>query len=176
VQLIVAILIISDILDKFNTDNILILNTWLSNVINVFLLGVIIFNVIKVKQFLQYHGAEHKIINAYENKKSITIDEIRKCSRIHYRCGTIYVIFLIICNFIIEQFIQTSIISIKFLLTVGITYEIYKNKFLYKIGFKYLYILGGYIQKYLTTLEPNEKQIEVGIVCLNKLLEESKNC
>lgn len=81
--------------------------------------------------------------------------------------------FLILTSVLICQLPVLN--SVKILLSIGIAFELYTNEFLLKIGFKYLYVLGGLIQKYLTTLEPNESQIEVGIVCLKRLLEENEN-
>jgi len=173
VRLIIVLTIIIDFLGFIKTDT---QNTAISNMY-LFLLSVLslisivfyIYSFINLKNFLQYHGAEHKTVNAYENNISLDIGEVKKCSRINYRCGTIYAIFLLLCVLILSKFINFT--SLIFLLSVSIAEELYSNDKLYKYGFKYLYVLGGYIQKYLTTLEPNEKQLEVGIVCMKKLIE-----
>lgn len=92
-RLLIVSTIIMDILNQFNNNFVSNINLGLNSIYIVFTLGFFIFMIIKSRKFLQYHGAEHKIINAYENEKSIDINEIKKCSRVHYRCGTIFAIF-----------------------------------------------------------------------------------
>jgi uncharacterized protein YqhQ len=174
IRILILVTILSDILSLFSQ------NTSISKVYEGLAFGYIVFFIVfmiyifsKLKNYLQYHGAEHKVINAYENQLPIQIDSIRKCSRVSYRCGTIQAIFLVL-SFMLLGLIPSEFISftsVKLLLGIGIAYELSHNDILYNIGFKYLFVVGGFIQKYLTTMDPNDQQLEIGIVCLNKLLE-----
>jgi len=173
-RLLILLMIIQDILGfaKTNIQNLSIIsNLYLFILLIISIISIIfyVYSFVYLKKFLQYHGAEHKTINAFENNIPLNIIEVKKCSRVNYRCGTIFAIFILLCILILSKFI--SFISLIFLIAVGIAEELYSNDTLYKYGFKYLYVLGGYIQKYLTTLEPNEKQLEVGIACMKKLIE-----
>lgn len=145
-----------------------------SSVILIILCSVLLYFIINQRSFLKYHGVEHKVINTYEGSKEINIQNVINASRVNYRCGTIYVIFLILSftalSFFINYF-SIKYLLIKYLLSIGVSYELFRSSKLEKGLFKYIYRLGGWFQKYLTTLEPNEEQLEVGIACLNKILE-----
>lgn len=169
-KLFIIIIIALDIFKVFEQSK----NLSSNNVVSIYTVFTIIFSaiilyfLINIKNIFQYHGAEHKVVNTYEKYRKINLENVKNASRIHYRCGTIYVIFLLFVFIVLSFFIEY--ISIKFLLSYGIAYEIYiSNKF------QYVYKLGGWLQKYLTTLEPDEKQIQVAISCVNKILELEKN-
>lgn len=136
-------------------------------------LSITIYNFKNIKSILQYHGAEHKIINAVEQGIPININNVKKCNRISYGCGTIFIIFVLICYMIIN-IISHKLIVLNFILSIAIAEELYMSDFLYRYGVKYLFVLGGYIQKHITTLEPDDEQLQLGIACLNKLKEFEK--
>lgn len=181
IKLNILLFLLLDIFERIpllNNDSVSSIYSSLLVIINVFLIGAFIYILIYLKSILKYHGVEHKIVNAFEQDKRIQINEVKKCSRVHNRCGTIFAIFVLLTFIAIKYFVSILslklFLSIQVLLSIGIAYEIYSNEFLNKIGFKHISTIGGYIQKYLTTLEPDEKQLEVGIACINKLLEVSK--
>jgi len=143
----------------------------------VFLYVLMISRMKDIQRIFQYHGAEHKVVNCYENKKSLTIENIKKFSTIHNRCGTSFIFLVIIISIIIYSFLPNNINFTQKLiyrilllpLIAAISYEIIKIKqhnFLIKI----LTYPGRLLQK-LTTKEPDEKQIEVAVKAL-KTLEE----
>ncbi len=120
-----------------------------------------------IKRVFEYHGAEHKIVNAYEHND---LNNANKYSKIHLRCGTSFIIFVLLFSIIVYIFIPMDISLIsKYLIRIlllpliaGISYEIiklspkYENKWLFKI-----IIFPGLLVQKLTTREPNEKQLEV---------------
>lgn len=165
-----VMIVILDIKNHYQTNITLSNNySWISYAISAISFIIILKYMINIKNYLQYHGVEHMVVNAAEQNVQLDIDNIKKCNRINYRCGTIYVIFLFISFMLIGQVI--NIMSLRLLLSVGVAFEMFDNKFLYRIGGKYLFIIGGFIQKYFTTLEPDDNQLELGIICVNKLLE-----
>ncbi len=145
-----------------------------------------------VRRVFQYHGAEHKTVNCYEAGKKLTIQNIKKYPTIHARCGTSFIMLVMIIGILILSlisplamlipsfpllpfFVQKIILfftRILFLLPIaGISYEILKlagtykeNVILHTVNYP-----GMLIQK-LTTQEPDNKQIEVAINALKKVL------
>ena len=124
-----------------------------------------------VRRLFQYHGAEHKTVNCYEAGKKITVANVKKYSTLHRRCGTTFILIVLVISIIIFSLIVTDNFWIKFtgrilLLPViaGISYELLKlgAKFPKNILLNLLVWPGLGLQK-LTTREPDKKQIEVAI-------------
>ncbi len=132
-----------------------------------------------IKRLFQYHGAEHKTIQAYERGIELTPENIKNYSRLHVRCGTNFLLIVMIVALIIFALLgkpplYLRIISRIVLIPViaGISYELIKlaGKFSkYKIV-SVLFYPGLLLQK-ITTREPDEQQIEVAINSLKKVLE-----
>ncbi len=146
-----------------------------------------------IKRVFQYHGAEHKSIFAYEKQEPLEIPNAQKQSRFHPRCGTSFILTVIFASIIIfsgffpmlpkPNFppILTSLlfaaIKIPLMLPiVGISYE-----FIRLMGskscpawLKFLGVPGLWMQN-LTTREPDETQIEVGLASLKACLWREKN-
>ena len=145
-----------------------------------------------IRRLYQYHGAEHKTINAYERGVELTPEKVRDCSRIHDRCGTSFLFIVLFINIVIislvtwafHQYVFTVDNSVaKFFLILGIelvllpliagvSYEILK--FLAKFDNKFVAIFkapGMLLQKTMTTREPDDDMIEVAIAAFKKVLE-----
>ena len=166
------------------TNKTLIKNKILFNIIEGLLKIIILFVYIltisrmkDIQRIFQYHGAEHKVVNCYENKLPLTPQNIKKFSTIHKRCGTSFIILVLIVSIIIYSFLPNDITFIQKLtyrilllpLIAAISYEIIKIKrhnFLTK-----LLIYPGTLLQKLTTKEPDEKQMEVAVKALNALKE-----
>mgnify|MGYP002682232854 CR=1 FL=1 len=130
-----------------------------------------------VKRVFDYHGAEHKTVHAYEAGVELTVNEVRKYSRIHPRCGTSFlfitmiaaIIVLIIANSIWQVgFWQKLLIRILFIPVIAsISYEFlrFTAKHLDNPLFRALAWPGMLLQR-LTTAEPDDDQLEVAIVSL----------
>ena len=128
-----------------------------------------------IKEVFKYHGAEHKTINAFESNLEMTPENIMKCSRIHPRCGTSFLLIAVIVSIIVFSPVKI-LISGNFLaqvlariilipLVIGISYEIIKlasNSG--KIGL--CFISPFLTLQYLTTREPNINQAEVALISL----------
>ena len=130
-----------------------------------------------VKILFQYHGAEHKSIACYEAKQELTVDNVKNFSRFHPRCGTSFIFIVLILSIIIFTLISGPM-WVKFLgrimllpVIAGIGYELIKLSAKYSENpiVKVLIAPGLWLQR-LTTKEPNEKQIEVGIKSLKAVI------
>ncbi|ABR30903.1 metal-dependent enzyme [Thermosipho melanesiensis] len=145
-----------------------------------FLIYVWVISFMKdVKRVFQYHGAEHKTIHAHENGEELTVENIKKYSTIHPRCGTNFImIFLIVAIVLFSLFgiynpltwgerILVRIIFIP--IVASISYELLK--LFDKVKFLRFLALPGLLLQKLTTAEPDERQIEVAIESLKFALE-----
>ncbi len=133
----------------------------------------------EVKTLFQYHGAEHKTIYCHEAKQPLTVDNVRTFSRFHPRCGTSFLFFIIILSIIVFSFIpgpmwMKLIGRILFLpLLAGVGYEFIRlsGKYTHNPIVKCAITPGLWVQR-LTTKEPTDPQLEVGIASLKAVLKE----
>lgn len=145
----------------------------------ILLLYIIIISQLKdIRRVFQYHGAEHKAVNCYEAKKQLTLKNIKKFSTIHKRCGTTFIILVILISIIIYIFIpKTYSFSLKLLLRIillpiiaAVSYEILKISARYNNIITRTITYPGLLIQKLTTKEPDNKQIEVAIKALKAVI------
>ena len=135
-----------------------------------------------VQRLFKYHGAEHKTINCFESGDELTVENVRKHTRLHKRCGTSFLIIVMIVSMIVFMFLRTDNVTLRVLsriilvpLIAGISYEIIKlagkcdNIFV-----KIISAPGMALQK-VTTKEPEDEMIETAILSLKGVLEEEGN-
>ena len=131
-----------------------------------------------IKRVFQYHGAEHKAVNCYESKKSLTIKNVKNFSTIHKRCGTTFIFLVIFISIIVYVFIPKDYsFSLKLLLRIlllpiiaSISYEILKFSAKYNNIITRTITYPGLLIQKLTTNEPDNKQIEVAIKALKGVI------
>ncbi len=140
-----------------------------------------------VKRVFQYHGAEHKIIFAYENGEELNADNAAKYTTLHPRCGTSFLLIVMLTAIIVFSAIdfilpvpQTFLgrIGLKIVLRIGlmpliagISYELqrYSSNHLDKLWVRILAYPGLSLQK-ITTKEPDKSQLEVAVVAMKAAL------
>src|SRR5690625_3094200 len=132
-----------------------------------------------IKRVFQYHGAEHKVINAYENKVPLTVEGVQAQSRLHYRCGSSFILFTVIIGVVVYMFVATDplwwrIVNRIFLIpiVIGLSFEVLQltNKVRHIPVLKILGYPGLWLQL-LTTKEPDDDQVDVALHSFNKVLE-----
>ncbi len=130
-----------------------------------------------MKNVYQYHGAEHKAVNAFEDKANMTVEEVKKYSRIHTRCGTSYIMVVLLVSIIVfaiigKQALLTRIFFklLLFPLISGISYEFIRlaAKFNHNMLLK-IFLLPGLLLQLITTIEPNDKQIAAAISAIKEV-------
>jgi uncharacterized protein YqhQ len=135
-----------------------------------------------IRRVFQYHGAEHKTINCLEHEEELTVDNVRKHSRYHKRCGTsfIFLVVLISVGVLTIVNVETFLLrlGVRLLLMpfiAGISYEIIKmlGRSDSKISM-FFSKPGMWLQK-LTTSEPDDDMIEVAIASVNAVLPKEEN-
>ena len=132
-----------------------------------------------IKRVFQYHGAEHKVINAYENNVPLTVENVQKQSRLHYRCGSSFILFTVIIGVFVYMFVATDplwwrivnrIILIPLVIVISfevlqITNKVRNIPILKVLGYPGLWL------QLLTTKEPDDDQVEVALHSFKKVLE-----
>ncbi len=130
-----------------------------------------------VKRLFQYHGAEHKSIYCYEAGKPLTLPNVKKYSRFHPRCGTSFLFLVLILSIIIFSFIPGPwwvkllgrIVALP--LIAGIGYELIKLSWrYYKNPLVKAVIAPGLWLQRITTQEPSDQQLKVGIAALKAVV------
>ncbi len=141
-----------------------------------------------IQRVFEYHGAEHKTIACYEGGEELTVENVKKYTRFHPRCGTSFLLFVMIISIIIYAFLPRfdgyiRIVSILLRmgtrilclpLVAGLSFEVIKwagrskNRFVCALSKP-----GLWLQR-LTTREPDESQIEVAIESMLPCIPENK--
>lgn len=128
------------------------------------------FMVVFIKVYVgKFHGAEHKVFNAWTEGKEITLANVKKATRVSERCGTNLVVFIVLLGVLLSLVFPSYITT---LLSIAIGYELFKSKWKYTAAIsKLLCKIGGVLQYFLFTAEPGDKELEVAITAFNKLIE-----
>ncbi|GAA3322100.1 hypothetical protein GCM10020331_040620 [Ectobacillus funiculus] len=131
-----------------------------------------------IKRVFQYHGAEHKVINAYESNLPLTVENVQAQTRLHYRCGSSFILFTVIVGMFVYLLVPTEplwarVINRILLIPVvlGISFEVLQITNLVR-NVPVLRVLGypGLWLQLLTTKEPTDDQVEVAIASFHELL------
>jgi len=132
-----------------------------------------------IQRFFQYHGAEHKVINGYEDGSPFTVEAMRKFSALHNRCGTSFLLIVMIISMIVFAFVRTPDPWIRLAsrivlipVVAGISYEVIRWAGRSKSGLVKLISFPGLMLQRMTTGEPDDKQIEIAITALKAVLTE----
>ncbi len=137
-----------------------------------------ISNMSDIKRMYMYHGAEHKTINCLEHGEDLTPENIRKHSRLHKRCGTSFLLIVIIVSIIVFLFIRVDTFWLKMLLRIvlvpviaGIAYEFIRLAG--RSDSKVVNALSrpGMSLQYLTTKEPDDEMLEVAIASVEGVFD-----
>lgn len=134
-----------------------------------------------IRRLYQYHGAEHKCINCIEKGRPLTVHNVMRSSRLHKRCGTSFIFFVMLVSVVLFFFIQVDNVAEKVILRIllmpvvaGISYEIIRlagrtdNVFI-----KILSAPGMWIQR-MTTREPDESMAGVAIASVEAVFDWKK--
>jgi uncharacterized protein YqhQ len=111
----------------------------------------------------RYHGAEHKAVAAYERYGEVTLQNARNSSRIHPRCGTNILLYIILAALLDPLIAWWGYAILQFIL-------ISEAWFVFGMTRPSIAV-GNFLQRYLTTTEPRRYQLEVAVESLNRLLQ-----
>ncbi len=136
-----------------------------------------------IKRVFMYHGAEHKTIYAYENGEELTVENARKYSTLHPRCGTSFIVNVLIISILVFSFfgwpnpwLRVLIRLLMLPIIAGISYEI--NKYIGKNDntlFARIVAKPGFQFQRLTTKEPTDDMLEVAIAAMKEVIPEKED-
>lgn len=131
----------------------------------------------EMKRMFSYHGAEHKTIACYEAKEELTVENVRKYTRFHPRCGTSFLLIVLIISILVfsvvtwqNGFIRVALKILLLPFVVGIAYEIIKLAGRYDNGLTRVISAPGLCLQRLTTNEPDDSMIEVAIASIKPVI------
>lgn len=131
-----------------------------------------------IKRLYQYHGAEHKCINCIEKGRPLTVHNAMRSSRLHKRCGTSFMFFVVFVSIIVFFFIRVEQPALRVLLRIalipviaGISYEIIRLAGRSDNFFVNLLSAPGMLLQRLTTKEPDEEMIRVAIASVEAIFD-----
>lgn len=136
-----------------------------------------------VKRVFQYHGAEHKVINCFESGKELTIANVQASSRLHYRCGSSFILFTVIVGMFVYLLVPIDPLWVRIVnrvllipVVLGIAFEVLQitNKVRDIPVLRFLGYPGLWLQL-LTTKEPADDQVEVALASFHELVRMEKN-
>lgn len=133
----------------------------------------------EMRRIFEYHGAEHKVIHAYENERELTVKNVKDYSTLHPRCGTSFLLTVMVISIFTFSFIPQEWTFIhKFLsrlilipVIAGLSFEFLKlSSRMKNNSIIYILIQPGLLLQRLTTRQPDEAQIEVAIRALEEVI------
>ena len=133
-----------------------------------------------IHRLFQYHGAEHKTIFCYENNEELTVENVRRHSRFHPRCGTSFLVIMLLIGIFVgffipfgNPFVRTAVKILCIPLIVGIGYEFIRLCGRTDNTFTHIVSAPGLWVQRLTTQEPDDSMIEVAIEAMKKVIPEN---
>jgi uncharacterized protein YqhQ len=145
-----------------------------------FLSYLLLISMLKdIKRVFQYHGAEHKVVHTWEASEEITVENARKKTTLHPRCGTSFLLFVMVVSIVVFSLFKFDAIWAIFLsrlvllpLVSGLSYELIRlSASRCQKGFFRLLVLPGLALQRITTKEPSDDQLEISIRALKEALE-----
>ncbi|MFN3699283.1 MAG: DUF1385 domain-containing protein [Dictyoglomus sp.] len=152
-------------------------------------LGIFIlylFSITKIKEIyrvFQYHGAEHKTVFCYEAGEELTVENCRKYSRFHPRCGTSFLLVVMVVSIIVFAFLGRQPFILRIITRVllipvifSISYEIIRlgSERVNSVFWRILLTPGLWMQHF-TTKEPDDLQLEIAIAALKEVTKEGND-
>ena len=136
----------------------------------------------EIKRTFMYHGAEHKTIFCYESGLELTVENVRKMSRFHPRCGTSFLVIMLIVGILVGMLIPSSIgifrpiIKVLLLpLVMGIGYEVIKYAGKHDNWFIRMVSAPGLWFQRISTKEPTDDMIECAIESLKAVIPDDNS-
>lgn len=131
-----------------------------------------------IRRVFMYHGAEHKCINCIEHGLPLTVENVRKSSRQHKRCGTSFLLFVLIISMVVFMFIRFDTAWMQLLcrlllvpLIAGVSYEFIRLAGRSENAVVQFFSKPGLWLQNLTTSEPDDAMIEVGMASVEAVFD-----
>ena len=133
-----------------------------------------------IQRVFMYHGAEHKCIFCYEHGEELTVENVRKYTRFHPRCGTSFIVIVLLLSILVFSFIGWGSVLTRVLIklcclpiTMSLAYECIKFAGKHDNAFTRILSAPGLWTQRLTTREPSDEMIEVAIAAMKEVIPEN---
>ena len=134
-----------------------------------------------IQRVFMYHGAEHKCINCIEHGLPLTVENVRKSSKHHKRCGTSFLLIVMLISILFFMFIRVDSKPLQLLLRLvlipviaGVSYEFIRLAGRYDNPVVNMLSIPGLLMQRMTTKEPDDEMIEVGIASVEAVFDWKK--
>lgn len=134
-----------------------------------------------IRRTFMYHGAEHKTIFCYEQGLELTVENVRNQKRFHPRCGTSFIVLVVLVGIIIGSFIQFESVALRAIMRiilvpviVGVGYELIKFAGRHDNAVTRIISAPGVWLQHITTKEPTDDMIECAIKAISAVIPEDK--
>ena len=134
-----------------------------------------------IRRVWMYHGAEHKTIACYESGDELTVENARKHSRFHPRCGTSFMFLVMIVSILVFSVVSWKNVFVRMVMriallpiVVGISYELIKVAGRYDNIVTRIISAPGKALQHITTAEPDDSMLEVAIEAMKEVIPEEK--
>ncbi len=184
-----------DAINKLTGEHITMLRTIFEGLLRIIIFVIYMFAFSKMKEIKRvymYHGAEHKSIFCYESGEEMTVENVRKQSRFHPRCGTSFIFVMIILSILVSSVVALAFPSLTQIRPVWICVKLLIMPIVMGLGYEFIRYAGkhdnlfvkilsapGLWMQRITTAEPDDSMIEVGIAAINAVIphndEEKEN-
>jgi uncharacterized protein YqhQ len=132
-----------------------------------------------IRRVFQYHGAEHKVVHTWEAREELTVDNARRKTTLHPRCGTSFLLFVMVVSILVFSLVKLQAFWAIFLsrivlipLISGLSYELIRlSAPRCQRGFFRFVVMPGLALQKITTKEPSDDQLAVAIHALKEALE-----
>ena len=135
-----------------------------------------------IKRVFMYHGAEHKTIFCYEHGEELTVENVRKYTRFHPRCGTSFLVIVLLLSILVSSMVSWNNVWMRVGLKVltlpiimSLSYECIKFAGRHDNLFTRILSAPGLWTQRLTTREPDDSMIEVAIASMKRVIPENPN-
>lgn len=171
---------LSQVFQRFVTDNANLVAIFEGVLRLVIFIGYILLisRMEDIQRVFMYHGAEHKCINCIEHGLDLNVENVRKSSKEHKRCGTSFLVFVVVISIILYLFIRVDSHAMRLIIRLllipviaGVSYELLRaagrtdNKLIQILSKPGLWMQG------LTVKEPDDEMIEVGIASVEAVFD-----
>ncbi len=165
------------------TDNRIVLNLSEGIIRMLIFLGymLLVSRMKDIQRVFEYHGAEHKTIATYESGAELTVENARQHSRLHPRCGTSFLLIVMVVSIVVFSFLKWGAMWQNLLcrlalmpVVAGISYEMIKFAGKSKSPVVRVLTLPGLWLQKITTREPDDSQLEVAIASIKAVIPENK--
>ena len=141
-----------------------------------------ISNMKDIRRVFMYHGAEHKTIFCYEHGEELTVENVRKYIRFHPRCGTSFLVIVLLLSILVSSFISWDNLAMRVIMKIlilpiimSLSYECIKFAGRHDNLFTRILSAPGLWTQRLTTKEPDDAMIEVAIASMKAVIPDDPN-